>query len=189
MEIAVFRRILGSSSYFITVSKNMIKDAGLTGGQLTATISSPLVWPRHEHVVLTLGKGTIYGSYKVTLKKEIVEDLGLRKGAPIWVRIIPFTDTPPSIPRCPYILKPLRVHTDNSSMFVMVSRTQIDYIDMVCPGDELKVTVYIEDIAVRFKKRPVPVGKIYKITLLKNVFEPKNVFLYPGMPVFVKLAR
>jgi len=175
MEVAVFRKIQGDTSYFITVSNRLLPDTE----EITLTIVNPLTWRsriRYEHIVKKKGRAKIHGSLKITLNKELVEDLELKKGEIVWVRILPFIERPPDPPAIPYIAKPVKVHTDKSSLFFTIAKSQIDYLRMtgVVSGNNL----YIEAIVpsgqrIEYVKRPIVIkrDRLYKVILPMRIFE------------------
>ena len=171
-ELALFRKLQGGrASYFITISRRLLPD--------TDTVTLTIVrWgkePKYEHVVKKIGRAAIHGSAKISINKEIIEDLGLSKGSVVWVRILPFMEKPPGPPKIPYIAKPVKVHTDKSSLFFTISKTQIDYIREtgLASGDNLHIYVTTPaGTVIDYIKKPILVKRdnIYKVILPMKLF-------------------
>ena len=183
MEVAVFRRLQGGRpSYYITLSARLIPDSE----KLTITVANPKKWNKHAHIVKDVGKSKIHGSVKIIINKEVVEALALEKSSPVWIRVTPYTEKPAPVPKEPYIARPVKIHTDKSSLFFVISRTQIEYLNMVKPGENLHVYVYINGKVIDYIKRPIKVkGEgLYKILLPRVLFEG---LVQPHDTVFVKI--
>lgn len=188
-EVALFRKLQGTGqSYFITVSDKLLPDVD----SFTVTVVNPKTWTKelkYEHLAKKRGRAKIHESLKLTINKEVVEELGLSKGGLVWVRILPFTEKPPPL-KIPYIARPVKVHTDKSSYFFTIAKKQVDYIREtgVVTGSNLHVNVTTPSgKTVEYIKRPVLITRdmLYKVILPMKLFQG---VVQPGDKVHVKIT-
>lgn len=171
--LALFRHIQGGKpSYYITIAEKMMPQTD----KITITLVNPETWkkgrPQYDHIVKKRGKSRIHGSAKLVLNREIVEGLGLGKGSLVWVQISEYTDSPAPPPEKPYIARPVRIHTDKSSLFFAIAMSQIQYLREITPGDNLHVYVDVNGKVIDYIKHPIVIKneKLYKILLPMNLF-------------------
>lgn len=175
LELAIFRRLQGGRpSFFITIARKLLPE---NLDSFTLTIVDLDSWrrgkPLFEHVVKRRGRSVIHGSLKVIINKEVVEALGLEKSKVVWVRVLPYDNNNlPEVPRVPYIAKPVKIHTDRSSLFFVISSSQIEYLRMISPGEKLHVYVHKSGKLIDYIRRPTYMrNNICKIILPSSLFQ------------------
>jgi len=196
-EIAVIRKIQGTRSHFITIARKMLPATLET--RFTVTVVNPRKYWLEElhdaygHLVKSIGKSHIYNSIKIVINKELIQSLGLSPSNSekfVWLRILPFTETPPPPPSQPYIARLTKVHFDGSSLFFIVSKRQIDLLSEFTPpkyrGSNLYISVLLSGRTIDYIKKPILVAKrsYYKVVLPSELFKDR---IKPGDVVIIKI--
>lgn len=174
--LALFRHIQsGKPSYYITIAEKLLP-VHSANEKLTITIVNPETWNtsdiKYAHIVKKKGRSKIHGSVKFIINREIVESLGLRKGDLVWVKVEPYDENPQPPPRKPYIRRPTRVHSDKSSLFFVMSTSQIDHLRRISGGQNLHVYVNLDGKTIDYIKSPILIKgeNLYKILLPMTLF-------------------
>jgi len=190
-EIAVIRRIQGTRSYFVTIAQKMLPDT-----KCTITVVNPKRYWLEEsqdgygHLVKVIGKSYIYNSIKIVINKELAQSLGLTSSSFAWIRILPFTESPPPPPPQPYIARLTKIHFDGSSLFFVVSKRQIDLLSEFTPpkyrGSNLYISVMLSGHTIDYIKKPTLVKKrgYYKVVLPSELFRDR---IKSGDTVIIKI--
>jgi len=190
-ELAVIRKVQGARSYFVTVPQRALPPTD----KLTITIATKRYWiedakDAYAHIAKTVGKSRIYGSVKLVINKEIVQALDISDRL-VWLRILPFTESPPPLPHQPYIARPMRIHFDGSSLFFVISKRQIDMLLNFTPPKYRGSNLYISVVTpqgrtIDYIKKPALVKQrnYYKVVLPSELFGDK---VKPGDTVIIKI--
>jgi len=169
-EIAVFRRLQGVASQFITISKRMLYN--IDSDIITMTIANAEDMSKYVHIAKRMPKAKIHGSVKINIPKEVLEQVSLKNKDYAWIRIMPYTESPP--PPAPYILRPFKVHSDKSTLFFLLSFNTVDLLKKASKKQtcNLYIKVYLPDAVIDYIKKPAKLrrDRLYKIVLPSPLF-------------------